>query len=789
MIRAIRPFESDEAPLRDEDAGFGALRTERGCLPLTALEVRANICGLHSHTVVRQTFHNAFREAIEATYIFPLPDRAAVTSFRMQVADRVIESELRERQEARREYDEAIAAGHRASIAEEERSGTFSLRVGNLPPGETISVELSFCGPLAVAHGEAEFRFPLVVAPRYVPGQALDGLPVGLGAGHDTDQAPDASRVTPPVLLPGFPNPVRLSLEVDFDPTGLNATVERLAQSLSSSLHSVVVDDLAGLKVRLQPGERLNRDFILRFAAAGHAAQSLLSFTPAQQARPGTFAFTLAPPAELAERTPPPRDVVFVLDRSGSMDGWKMVAARRAVGRLLDTLLEHDRFSVLAFDNCLEFSPQTQQRLAAAGNRERWRTIEWLAGLEARGGTEMGPALHEAVKLLAASDEPRERVIILITDGQVAGEDSLLKTLAATAGGRPPRIYTVGIDQAVNAGFLRRLAELSRGACELVESEERLDAVMDHLHRLTSAPVLRDVRLEPIGWQWQDDTLVPSGAFDVFVDRPVTVFGRHVASAGDLRLRVTGLDSAGRPWRQEVCGAATAGELLTNLWGRAHVRELEDRYASGLGADSEQLSKQIVAVSLEAHVLSRFTAYVAVDRSQVVNAGGKPREILQPVERPAGWELADTLDSACSLVSIDAKAAPLLRRRTISRFAKGGSVFASHRGSAASPPATLEEALTGLANAVATFKSSGWFPTRRRCLQALVNCLAALETLLRAQSHPRLADTSQLLTEGQQILTNRSLRRETIDEYVRKAEALLGELRNSAEPARAQFWK
>ncbi len=755
---------------------------------MTALEVRANICGLHAQTVVRQTFHNPFAEAIEATYIFPLPDRAAVTSFRMHVADRIIDGVLRERQAARREYDQAIAAGHRAAIAEEERSGTFSLRVGNLPPGEEIVVELTLCGPLTVARGEAEFRFPLVVAPRYVPGAPIDGPAVGLGVGHDTDQAPDASRVTPPVLLPGFPNPVRLSLEVDFDPAGLGSTPEKLIQSLSSSLHGVSVDDQAGLKVRLQPGERLNRDFILRFAVVGDAAQSTLSFTPSADARPGTFALTLAPPAEPAERMPPPRDVVFILDRSGSMNGWKMVAARRAVGRLLDTLLEHDRFCVLAFDQSIEFSPETPRRLATAGNRERWRTIEWLSKLAARGGTEMASALQEGLGLFPASDETREAVIILITDGQVAGEDSLLRTLTAAARVRQPRIHTVGIDQAVNAGFLRRLADLGRGACELVESEERLDDVMGHLRRLIGAPVLRDLRLEPIGWQWRDDRLVPSRLPDVYVDRPVTIFGRHWVTSGVLRMRVTGIDAAGRPWRQDVCGDATTAEWLTNLWGRARVRELEDRYASDV--DNGQLSKQIIAVSLEAGVLSRFTAYVAVDRSQVVNAGGQPREILQPVELPAGWE--QPADAACLnfLTPDGAIPAPPMRSRRVSGFGKGQTISKAYLRPAASTPASLQEALEGLASAIAAFKSRGWFSRRRRCLQVLVDGLAALEALLRAERHSRLQETSQLVAEGRTLLAQRrSLHRDAIDAFAAQAELLLAELRKPREPARAEFWK
>ncbi|RMG08358.1 MAG: hypothetical protein D6731_22055, partial [Planctomycetota bacterium] len=190
-----------------DDAGFGVLTAPQGNLPLKLLDVEARVVGLHARTRVRQTFVNTLGLPIEATYIFPLPDRAAVTSVRFEVGERRIEATLQERGAARREYDRAIAAGHRAAIAEEERPDVFTLRVGNLLPGEEASVHLELEGPLTLSEGEASYRFPLVVAPRYIPGTALDGEQVGSGVSPDTDAVPDASRISPPVLLPGVPNP------------------------------------------------------------------------------------------------------------------------------------------------------------------------------------------------------------------------------------------------------------------------------------------------------------------------------------------------------------------------------------------------------------------------------------------------------------------------------------------------------------------------------------------------------------------------------------------------------
>ena len=619
----------------DGDASFGALTTARGVLPLVAMDIRGRISGLVAHTTVEQTFRNALDEPLEATYIFPLPDRAAVTSFRMKVGERVIEAELKERGQAREDYERAIVAGFRAGIAEEERSGTFNLRVGNIPPRETVTVVLTLVGPIPVADGEATFRFPLVVAPRYVPGIPLDGPSVGAGHGHDTDQVPDASRVTPPVLLPGFPNPVRLSLEVQLDLAGIFAGANETV--IRSSLHTVVVGQGAPWTVRLEPGERLDRDFILRIPVCAAGVQSLLQYGEKIGSQPPVFSLTLVPPKMAADAVPQPRDVVVVLDRSGSMSGWKMVAARRAAGRMIDSLLDQDAFTLLAFDESAEYPPHAAKKLVPATNQNRWKAVEWLGNVNARGGTELGPALEQAVRLLAGSNAARQPIIVIVTDGQVSGEDVILKTVQHSSGGRMPRIHTVGIDEAVNEGFLRRLADLGQGTFDLVESEARLDEAMDHIHRTIATPALKQLRLEPIGWEMEKDCLAPERLPDLYDDRPLMIFGRCADGSESLKLRIHGVDAGGREWQQEVVAQSGAADVLQSMWGRAKVRELEDRYAAE-GDRHDVLQKRIVSISLSSRVLSRFTAFVAVDRSQVVNAGGRQHKIVQPVEMPEGWD-------------------------------------------------------------------------------------------------------------------------------------------------------
>ncbi len=642
--------EGARVALPEEDAGLGALSTERGNLPLDRVDIRADITGLTSRVELTQDFLNAFDEPLEATYVFPLPDRGAVTGMRMTADGREVIAELQERGAARQAYDEAVSSGRRASIAEEERPDVFTMRVGNIQPGERVSVAITVVLPLVYADGEATFRLPLVVAPRYIPGAPLPGAAVGDGHADDTDAVPDASRITPPVLLPGFPNPVGLSIDVGIDPAGLTLAEVR------SSLHPVQTADG---RIRVLPGERLNRDFVLRLRYGGDDVTDSLALVPdtgGAGGEEGTYRLTVLPPVSAAP--PRPRDVVLVLDRSGSMRGWKMVAARRAAARIVDTLTTGDRLAVLTFDNRIDWPAGLPEALVEASDRNRYRAVEHLARVDARGGTEMLTPLRTALALLDDARDGRDAVIVLVTDGQVGNEDQILHALAG--GIRDVRVHTVGIDRAVNSGFLGRLAGMGGGRCELVESEDRLDEAMDAIHRRIGAPLVHGLRLEAEGLATIDGTASPARLPDLFPGVPLEVTGRYrSASTGSLVLRGTTRD--GREWSTTVTGQRGEASAITAQWARAHLRDLEDSYAADRG--SPDLERTIVDTSLRFGVLCRFTAYVAVD-SRVVAAGGEPHRVVQPVETPSGWEppivLASSLrpGSAPSRMAAPVEAAP-----------------------------------------------------------------------------------------------------------------------------------
>jgi Ca-activated chloride channel family protein len=650
-------------PLLDDEAndarGIGGLVGEHGALPLVGLDVRTRIADLVAHTTVVQTFVNSADDAVEVTYTFQLPDRAAVTSFTMHVADRLVRGHLKERGEARRAYDAAIRDGRRAAISEEERGGVFTLRVGNLLPGEVARISLELVGLLPVDDGEVTWRFPLVVAPRYTPGRPLDGTSVGSGTAVDTDVVRDASRVSPPVLLPGATTPVALSIAVEFARGGLPIT------HLRASLHSVVKETGPSQPTRvvLEPGARLNRDFIVRFRVADElATRQSLRIVPDDVGDGATFMLTVAPPAlPTAERRP--RDVVFLLDRSGSMAGWKMTAARRALAAMVGSLVDGDHFRVFGFDDHIETHGNAfKPNLVAASATTRREAAAFLNGLQARGGTELRAPLELALDLVGGGYADREHIVVLVTDGQVTNEADVLQALEGRL--KNARVLAVGIDVAVNSAFLTRLATTSGGLCELVESEERLDDVMERIHARLRAPLLSELALRVSGVDVDVGSIVPARLPPLFHGLPLTVLGRcrvdGRAEATRPRATVTGARTSGGSVTLEVDGIVATDAGVRAAWARGRLRDLEDLFDRGRG-DIIALREELRETSLREGVLCRFTSFVAVDERQTpLPKSAKPRQVVQPVLAPESSPQHSTTTTTTTIAQAGPRQAPRL---------------------------------------------------------------------------------------------------------------------------------
>ena len=626
-------------------AGIGALHTEHGNLPLAALGYHSTIQGLTVKTEITQTFYNPFDEAIEARYIFPLEGTLAVTDCMMIVGERIIRADLQERSAARRRYKKAIRDGYRAALLEENRSETFSLAVGNIPPGEAIRIRLVTVGQLPVVDSTWILRLPLVVAPRYTSGWPLPRTSSGTGTHMDTTTVPDASHVSPPSLLPesvpksvpaslpGYESPVQLSLSVDVDLEALTPSL-RWHEHLKSSLHSVVLtEDKHRARVHIHPSEKVDRDFILRGSIAGEQLTTNASLVPPTENCRGTFAINLVPPVK-SDSPKSGRNVIFVFDRSASMNGWKFTAAQRGISRLIDTLTEQDRFGLIAFAGRPDVFKSTDgAALMKAHDQNRFTAIKWLNRLDLGGGTEMEKAIDAALEVAASDPQcTTKSSIVLVTDGQITAEDAVMARLNRIDPTRRPRIYTLGVDRAVNASVLRRLSTATGGTFELVESETQLDVSLKTLGQEIGAPVLSNLRL-----MVDEECETVLGSTDLYANRPITIYGR--TARHDLSVQLTATDACGNAWQRDVrvqANGHAASDALVNLWGKGRVRMLEDQYAIG-GVDDPEARAAIVATSLESHVLSRFTAYIAVDESEVVNQTGEVTKVTQPVEFPEGW--------------------------------------------------------------------------------------------------------------------------------------------------------
>ena len=598
-IQTLAPTLELERP---QDArGLGGLLALAGkkeqALPLQEVKVRAAIAGDRCRSVVEQRFYNPLEKPLEAVHIFPLPEDGAIVEMELRAGDKVVRADLRPRDEAERIFEQARQAGHRAGLLTQERPDVHTLRVTNLPPKTEVTVRMVHVERLECVDGLLRWRFPTVIPPRYISGTPQDHA--GAGTTPDTDQVPDASRLTLPLRLEGG---TRLDLEV---------SIQGPVCALESSLHAVRLDLSDGQTVRVAPSAQatLDRDFVLAFSTADETRAAVRAWTD------GAYTLVTVEPPAAEPRETLPRDIVFVIDISGSMSGSKLQAARRALQTALHGLQKGDRFKLIAFESELHlfaqgFTDFTQESLE--------RADAWIAKLDAMGGTEMLPAVQEALR--HPPEAGRAGTVLFITDGEVGNIDPLLAAVKNRSAAF--RFFTMGIDTAVNADLLKRMASLGGGTCELLTPHADIEAAVARLEVRFGSPLAQDVHIR--GGELADD-------------RPLVLF------AG----RPTSRMLRGVPEVIHVLGKIVEGQLelqasperldfpLGALWGRERIAFLVDRLVTSPW-EEEAVRGEIIRIGMEHGIVSRFTAFVAVDTS--VNEKGKRVEIVQPVELPLEWD-------------------------------------------------------------------------------------------------------------------------------------------------------
>lgn len=598
------------------DLGEGSLHIRGGearLLPLKHTAVRAEISGFVSEVSVTQVFVNRSTGPIEAVYVFPLPQNAAVTEMTLEAGGRKIKGAIKKRQEAREVYDNARAAGHTAALLEQERPDIFTQSVANIPPGGEIKVSLEYNQDLYYDKGVYTFVFPMTIGPRYIPG-APEGK-TGTGWSPDTGAVPDASRITPPVVRPGMRSGRNISLEVKLNP---GIAVKRVR----SASHDIETADLGGgaHSVKLEHEDEIpNRDFLLTYEAAGKPVDAAV--LAHKDGGDGYLTLTIQPSADFPLSQVTPKELVFALDVSGSMKGFPLELARTTVLKCLEGMNPDDTFQILTFstESRLHFEKPLRN---SPENVARARRL--INGLASEGGTGMLDALRAALEF--PRDPGRMRIVLFVTDGYIGNESQVLGFVGRHLKGS--RVFPLGIGSAPNRYLLEELAAMGKGAAQYVTLGALTIAPeksVELFYERISKPVLSDLSVDWKGLDVKEQS--PAALGDLFAGQPLFLHARY-GRGGEAEAVLKG-KMRGKPWsmpfRVVLPEKETGNPALGPLWARSRIAELSRQAHFRAGGEEE---KDITALALEHSLVTQYTSFVAVDES--TSTAGEA--LLVPVE-------------------------------------------------------------------------------------------------------------------------------------------------------------
>jgi len=595
--------------------------------PLKHTSVHAEVAGFLGEVWVRQHFQNPFKDKIEAVYVFPLPEDSAVDEMIMIVGDRDIYGEIHERARARYMYEQARSEGRRAALLEQERANIFTQSVANIQPGEEIIISLHYVQPLKYDAGTYRYHFPMVVGPRFIPGGATGKK--GTGWAPDTDAVPDASRITPPVLKPGFRTGHDISLEVK-----VNAGVP--ISDVKSKSHQVVLTRKgpSEVAVALKPGDTIpNKDFMLSYKVSGDRPRSALLAHRSQAG--GYFMLMLQPSTDNVTKQYEAKELFFVLDCSGSMSGYPIQKSKQAMVHCIRGIGPADTFQIIRFSsNASQFSPKP---LESTFENKR-KALEYVDGLSGSGGTQMIEGIKAALDY--ERDPERQRYVFFMTDGFIGNENQILAAIKEKLG--DARIFSFGIGSSANRQIIEGMAKTGKGVSHFVRQDEDPAAVITEMYARLSRPYLTDVKLEVDGVKVSE--LYPKPLPDLLQAQPMLIFGTYDGS-GPATATLTGKLN-GKPYEEKVKVEFPAWEpenqCLVSTWARQKIQQLT---FDQLGKRAD-LSKQITELALEFHLMSKYTSFVAVDDQMTEGMGSTlPRMVTVPVPMPEGVSFAGVFGS------------------------------------------------------------------------------------------------------------------------------------------------
>lgn len=644
LLPGIVWFPSDVAAADPWSAGAGSLwlRTAPDAEPATALGVdtsmRVRVTGTIARVEVTQSFRNPHDEWVEGLYVFPLSTAAAVDQMEMEVGDRIIRGEIQPRAKARATYETARAAGRRASLVDQERPNLFTTSVANIPPHGEITIRISYLEALPWRDERYTLKLPLAITPRFTPGTEIDpGGPVPHAAATLTNAWLGTTATPERVTAPSQ----QATIEIALDPGMLLA-------SLHSHHHPVsVVEDAAGngrFHIVAAPAAA-DRDFELTWQPVLAPDTQAAVYTEEFEGR--THAMVMLVPPATTTGTPPPREVIFVIDTSGSMGGPSMRQAQAALELSVARLGPQDRFNIIRFSNDAR-ALFRESRVADPLARRQARGF--IAALQASGGTEMRLALELA--FATPADDALLRQIVFITDGSVGNEAELVALIERRLD--DARLFTVGIGAAPNTWFMQEAAAAGRGSYTFIAHTEQVGERMAELFRKLEHPALVGLELHWPGINRPDfATPLPR---DLYSGDPLVVTARlDDETPRDGSLTLAGNDRQGA-WVYQVPIVPLAGESgIAKLWARERIAELSRRKRlGGYRVTSSELDDAILDLALRYGLVSELTSLVAVDATPARPAGAPGRLEQAPTAAPAGgaWARSAAFPATATLAPL-----------------------------------------------------------------------------------------------------------------------------------------
>ncbi|ABC91767.1 hypothetical conserved protein [Rhizobium etli CFN 42] len=595
--------------------------------PRLKTDVAIDVSGPIARVKVTQRFQNPSQGWIEGTYVFPLPDNSAVDALKMQIGDRFIEGQIKPRQEAREIYEQAKAEGKKTALLEQQRPNIFTNQVANIGPGEEIVVQIEYQQTVHQSGGEFSLRFPMVVAPRYNPAPIVQTVDFNNGAGFAIPRDPVQNRekIEAPVLDPrenARINPVSLTVNLKAGfPLG----------EVKSSFHDVDIGQdgdqarTISLKGDAVPADK---DFELTWKAAPGKTPSAGLFREAIDGKTYLLAF-VTPPTAPDAAAPSKREVVFVIDNSGSMSGQSIEQARQSLALAISRLNPNDRFNVIRFDDTMT---DYFKGLVAATPDNREKAVAYVRSLTADGGTEMLPALEDALRNQGPVASGALRQVVFLTDGAIGNEQQLFQEITANRG--DARVFTVGIGSAPNTYFMTKAAEVGRGTFTQIGSTDQVASRMSELFAKLQNPTMTDIAASFEGIEAEDIT--PNPMPDLYSGEPVVLTAELPQDKAAGKLQIVG-KTGDQPWRVEMDIAnAAVGSGISKLWARRKIDDLEARAYER--QDPAALDKDIEAVALAHHLVSRVTSLVAVDVTPSRPANEPLGSAKLPLNLPEGWD-------------------------------------------------------------------------------------------------------------------------------------------------------